>query len=95
MKSTTIRRRTVQETAVSRHHEWPNKGPLETPRSSQFYGIERFKGAPIMPKGLILSGSQGNIFQPAMVPLCRKIYCRDYTDNSSHYQNIFSERCTT
>ena len=36
----------VRETGVSRHHGDPIEGPLENPRISQHYRIEKFKGSP-------------------------------------------------
>ena len=41
---TTMTRTAVRETFVSRYHELPIEGPSETPRSSQKYGTEVFKG---------------------------------------------------
>ena len=35
-----------RKSCVSRHYSCPDKGPSKTPRISQHYGMEGFKGAP-------------------------------------------------
>ena len=43
-KTTAIRRTAFTETSVSRKHEGIVKGTLETPRTSEYYCDEGFKG---------------------------------------------------
>ena len=60
-KTTAIRRITVRETSVSRHHGGPIGGHPETPSTSHQYRIKWFKRAlnwaPIMPRDITPSDS--------------------------------------
>jgi len=45
-RTTSIRRVAVRKASVSRQHGGPIEGPPETPRTSQHYRIQGFKGDP-------------------------------------------------
>ena len=60
--TTAIRPTQFRETGVSRHHGGLSEGYLETPWTSQHYGIEGFKGGPSISR-------TADVFLPSLILL--------------------------